>query len=87
MTISTREPHRAQVQHLSCPHCGLPVDTPCTPHRRFILETAVRLLAGAALVLMLVPLGIVAWKSCANFLSDRESHSVLFQPLEDWTRY
>lgn len=87
MTVLTREPARAHVQHPSCPHCGRPVDALRTSHLRFILETAVRLLAGAALALMLVPLGIVAWKSCANFLSNRESHSILFQPLEDWTRY
>ena len=35
----------------------------------------------------LVPLGIMAWKACTDFLSDRESHSILYHPLEDWTPY
>jgi hypothetical protein len=44
-------------------------------------------LAAIALVLMLVPLGIMAWKACTDFLSNNESHSILYRPLEDWTPY
>ena len=40
-----------------------------------------------ALALMLVPLEIMAWKSYRDFLTDRDSHSILYHPLEDWTRY
>jgi len=37
--------------------------------------------------LMLVPLAVIAWKSCADFFSDKVSHSIFYHPLEDWTRY
>jgi len=52
-----------------------------------LIETGLGILAAIALTLMLVPLGIMAWKSCQDFLSDRDSHSILYHPLEDWTRY
>jgi hypothetical protein len=82
MGISTLELTR--VRQSVCPHCGHHVDL---PHRSSWIEARLGILAAIALVLMLVPLGIMAWKSCADFLSDRESHAILFHPLEDWTRY
>jgi hypothetical protein len=83
MTLSTLESPTRRSQHSVCPHCGRhdPAPTPS------IIETALGILTGLALVLMLVPLGIVAWKSCADFLSDGGSHSILYHPLEDWTQY
>lgn len=85
MTISTLE--TSPVRQIVCPHCGRPINMPCTPLLRSILETAARLLAGVVLVLMLAPLGTLAWKACANLLSDRDSHAIFYHPLEDWTRY
>lgn len=85
MTISTLE--APPVRQIICPHCGRPINTPCAPRLRPILETAARLLAGVVLALMLAPLGILAWKACANILSDGASHSIFYHPLEDWTRY
>ncbi len=82
MTFSTLELTRGRQS--VCPHCGHPVET---KPRTFWLETGLGILATIVLALMLVPIGILAWKSCTDFLSDRESHSILFQPLEDWTRY
>lgn len=82
MTLSTLELTRARQS--VCPHCGHAMDT--TP-RASRIETGLGILATIVLALMLVPLGIVVWKSCTDFLSDRESHSIFFQPLEDWTRY
>lgn len=82
MTLSTLE--LTHVLHSVCPRCGHPVDT---KPRTLWIETGLRILAATALALILVPLGIMAWKSCTDFLYDRESHSILFQPLEDWTRY
>jgi hypothetical protein len=49
-----------------------------------IIETGLGILAALALALMLVPLGIIAWKSCSDFLSGTDSHSILYHPLEDW---
>lgn len=85
MTISTLE--APPVRQLICPHCGRPIDTPCTPRWRSILETAARLLVVVVLALMLAPLGILAWKACANILSDKASHAIFYHPLEDWTHY
>lgn len=85
MTISTLEV--PPVRQIICPHCGRPIHTPCTPRLRLILETAARLLAGVVLALMLAPLGILAWKVCANIQSDGASHSIFYRPLEDWTHY
>lgn len=67
-----------------CPHCGPPTDR---VHRYRWIETGLGILAMAALAFVLLPLGIVAWKACTNRLSEGASHSILFQPLEDWTRY
>jgi hypothetical protein len=44
-------------------------------------------LAGLVLALMLVPLAVIAWKACSDFLSDKVPHSIFYHPLEDWTRY
>jgi hypothetical protein len=67
-----------------CPHCGHPVHT--KPRNRWI-ETGLGILAIIVLALILVPIGIMAWKLCTDFLFDSASQSILFQPLEDWTRY
>ena len=82
MTPLTPELTRARKS--VCPHCGHPVDI---KPRTLWIETGLGILGTIVLALTLVPLGMMAWKSCADFLSDRESHSILFQPLEDWTRY
>ena len=80
MAISTLE--LARMRQSVCPHCGHQVDS--RPRASWI-EGGLRILAAVALALMLAPLGIMAWKSCKDFLSDRDSHSILFHPLEDWT--
>jgi hypothetical protein len=82
MAISTLELSR--VRQSVCPHCGHHVES---PPRTSWIETGLGILASIALVLMLVPLGIMAWKSCTDFLTDRESPSILYHPLEDWTPY
>ena len=82
MTLSTLELTRERQS--VCPHCGGRADL---ARRYRWIETGLGVLALAALALMLLPLGLVAWEACTNLLSDRESHPVLFQPLEDWTRY
>lgn len=82
MTIWRLE--HAPVPRSICPHCGRPVQ----PTLRYPwIEAGLGILAAVALALMLAPLGILAWKSCAKLLSDRASHSILYRPLEDWTRY
>jgi hypothetical protein len=83
MALSTLESSRLRLQRSVCPHCGRAVDLPPSPS---IIDTASGVLAGLALALMLVPLGIIAWKSCADFLSGIDSHSILYHPLEDWTQ-
>ena len=75
---------RTRVPHPVCPHCGRCVDM--RPRRPFI-ETGLRVLAGLVLAIMLVPLAVIVWKSCADLLSNRVSHSILYHPLEDWTQY
>lgn len=82
MAISTLELTR--MRRSVCSHCRHHL---ASPHRTSWIETGLGILAIVALALMLVPLGIMAWKSCRDFLSDRDSHSILYQPLEDWTRY
>ncbi len=83
MALSTLEPSRTQTQHSVCSHCGRSVHSP----RSAIVETGLSVLAGLVLALMLVPLAVIAWKSCSDFLSDKVSHSIFYHPLEDWTRY
>jgi uncharacterized paraquat-inducible protein A len=80
MITSTLE---SSTQHSVCPHCGRQLDS---ARLQSIIETLLGLLAGSALLLMLVPLGIIAWKSCADLLSDEGSHSILYHPLEDWSQ-
>lgn len=84
MAHSTLESSRTRVPYAVCPHCGNSVDS---RPRRSIVETGLRVLAGLVLSLMLVPLAVIVWKSCADFLFDRVSHSIFYHPLEDWTRY
>ena len=83
MALSTLEFKRTRAHHAVCPHCGRSVDSP----RPAIVETGLSVLAGLVLALMLVPLAVIAWKSCSDFLSDKASHSIFYHPLEDWTRY
>jgi hypothetical protein len=83
MALSTLEPSSTRAQHSACPHCGRSVDS----SRPVILQTGSSILAGLVFALMLVPLAVIAWKSCSSFLSDRVSHSILYHPPEDWTRY
>ena len=54
--------------------------------RSAVVETGLSVLAGLVLALMLVPLAVIAWKSCSDFLSDKVSHSIFYHPLEDWTQ-
>lgn len=75
---------RTRVPHPVCPHCGRSVEM--RPRRSF-MEPGLRVLAGLVLAIMLVPLAVIVWKSCADFLSNRVSHSILYHPLEDWTQY
>jgi hypothetical protein len=82
MAISTLELTRARQS--VCPHCGHHVDL---PHRSSWIEAGLGILTAIVLVLIVVPLGIMAWNSCRDILSDSEPHSILFHPLEDWTRY
>jgi len=81
MPISTLESTRERQS--VCPYCGHYVDS--QPRTSWI-ETAQGILAAVALVLILVPLGIMAWKACTGFLSDRDSHSIHYHPPEDWTQ-
>ena len=83
MALSILESSSTRSQHSVCPHCGRSVDWP----RPTILETGLGVLAGLVLALMLVPVAVIAWKSCSDFLSDKVSHSIIYHPLEDWTRY
>ena len=84
MALSTLESSRRQFQNPVCPHCGRSVDGSCRPS---IVENGLSVLAGLVLALMLLPLAVIAWKSCSDFLSDKVSHSIFYHPLEDWTRY
>jgi hypothetical protein len=84
MVLSILEPSEKRSQQPVCPHCGRSADLAC---RSSIVANALRVLAGLVLALMLVPLAIIAWKACSDFLSDRTSHSVFYHPLEDWTQY
>lgn len=84
MALSTLETSRTQAQHSVCSHCGRSTDS---LRQSSIVNTGSRVLAGLILVLMLLPVAIIAWKLCSDFLSDRVSHSIFYHPLEDWTRY
>jgi len=82
MALSAVDSSKTQPQESVCPHCGRSVDTARTP----LLETVLSALAGLVLALILVPLAVIVWRSCADFLSNRVSHSILYHPLEDWTQ-
>ena len=84
MALSTLEPSKTRAQDSACPHCGRSVDS---SRRQSIVENGLSVLAGLALALMLIPLVVIAWKSCSDFLSDMASHSIVYHPLEDWTQY
>ena len=73
-----------RLQQSVCPHCRRRV---WQVHFHPWIETGLGILALAAITLMLVPVGIMTWKACTNLLSDREPHSILFHPLEDWAQY
>jgi hypothetical protein len=64
MTLSTLEPDRTRDRHSICPHCGHSVDSPTRPS---IVEIGSNVLAALVLAFMLVPLGLLAWKSCADY--------------------
>ena len=83
MALSTLESSSTRARLSVCPHCGRSVHSP----RSAIIETWLSILAGLVLALMLMPLVVIAWKSCSDFLSDKASHSIFYHPLEDWTRY
>jgi hypothetical protein len=82
MALSVLESSKTRVQKSACPHCGRSIDVP----RPALVETVLGVLAVLALALMLIPLAVIAWKSCSDFLSDKLSHSIIYHPLEDWTR-
>lgn len=82
MTVSMPEFRR--VQQSVCPHCGRPVEQAQPPSW---IRTGLGVFVLAGMALMLLPLGIMTWKVCSNLLSENDSHSILFHPLEDWTRY
>ena len=83
MALSTLESFEDASPASVCPHCGRSVDS---ARRSAVVETGLSVLAGLVLALMLVPLAVIAWKSCSDFLSDKVSHSILYHPLEDWTQ-
>jgi hypothetical protein len=83
MALSTLEPSRTRTQDSVCPHCGRSSDS----SRPAFVQNGLSVLAGLVLALMLVPMAIIAWKSCSDYLSDKVSHSIFYHPLEDWTRY
>lgn len=84
MTLSTLESPTRRAQHSVCPHCGRSVGPAPPPN---IVEIALGVLAGLALMLILIPLTISTWRSFSEFLSNDVSHSILYHPLEDWTQY
>jgi hypothetical protein len=83
MALSALESSKTRDQESVCPHCGRSLES----SRPTVAETVLSVLAGLALALMLVPLAVIAWKSCSDFLSDKVSHSIFYHPLEDWTQY
>jgi hypothetical protein len=83
MALSTLESSRTRTQRSVCPQCGRSVHSPHSA----IVETGLSVLAGLVLALMMMPLVIIVWTSCSDFLSDKASHSIFYHPLEDWTQY
>jgi hypothetical protein len=86
MTPLTDEFSKSASDRAKCQHCGRSRTPASESGRRFVRETGISVLAGMALVPVLVPLALLAWKLCAAVLS-RELHSILYHPLEDWTQY
>jgi hypothetical protein len=84
VTISTLESARHRRSPSTCPHCGQPLKRGGLTQ---ILETVLGSLAGLAMMLILIPLALNAWKSCDDIFSNDDSRSVIFHPLEDWTHY
>jgi hypothetical protein len=82
MALSALESSKTRAQESVCSHCGRSVEST----RPAVAETVLSVLAGLAMALMLVPVAVIAWKSCSDFLSDKLSHSIMYHPLEDWTR-
>jgi hypothetical protein len=82
MALSALESSKTRSQESVCPHCGRSVQSP----RPAVVETVLSVLAGLVLALMFVPVAVIVWKSCSDFLSDKLSHSIIYHPLEDWTR-
>jgi len=82
MALSALESSKTRAQESLCPHCGRSIESP----RPAVAESVLSVLAGLVLALMLVPVAVIVWKSCSDFLSDKLSHSIIYHPLEDWTR-
>jgi len=82
MALSALESSKTRAQESLCPHCGRSIESP----RPAVAESVLIVLAGLVLALMLVPVAVIVWKSCSDFLSDKLSHSIIYHPLEDWTR-
>jgi hypothetical protein len=83
MALSALESSKTRDHESVCPHCGRSLES----SRPAVVETVLSVLAGLVLALMLVPLAVIAWKSCSDFLSDKVSHSIFYHSLEDWTQY
>jgi hypothetical protein len=84
MTLLTLESTRHRRSTSTCPHCGRSINRSGLTQ---ILESVLGSFAGLAMVLILIPLAMTAWKSCADIFSNDDSRSVFFHPLEDWTRH
>ena len=82
MALSGLESSKTRNDEPVCPHCGRSIESP----RPAVVETVSGVLAGLVLALMLVPVAVIVWKSCSDFLSDKLSHSIIYHPLEDWTQ-
>jgi hypothetical protein len=83
MALSVLDSSKTRAPESVCSHCGRSVEST----RPAVVETILSILAGLVLTLMLVPLAVITWKSCSDFLSDKVSHSIFYHPLEDWTQY
>jgi hypothetical protein len=84
MALSTLEPSKKRAQHPVGSLCGRSVDIAC---RSSLVANGLRGLAGLVLALILVPLAVIGWNACSDFLSYKTSHSIFYHPLEDWTQY
>jgi hypothetical protein len=82
MALSALKSSKTRDQESVCPHCGRSLESSSPA----VAETVLSVLAGLVLALMLVPVAVIVWKSCSDFLSDKLSHSIIYHPLEDWTR-